>query len=147
MKKKLLKLIKHTQHSHEDDTERILCELREHGYRITLPRRAIVTALDTALNPKSVAQIAKRTKIKDFSTVYRTLSELVKEGLASEIQAGDTAYFEVKSHHHDHAVCESCGKIEHVPCSDAKAPAVLKKEGWRIATHEALWRGLCASCT
>jgi len=137
----------HKKHDHTDDAERILCELQERGYRITAPRRAIVDALDTARNPKSVAEIAKRTKIKEPSTVYRTLSELVKEGLVTEIQAGETAYFEVRDAHHDHAICDSCGNIEHVPCSSSTIPSTLLKSGWNVTAHDALWRGLCAKCS
>jgi Fur family ferric uptake transcriptional regulator len=125
----------------------VLGELKKSGYRITKPRLAIVGALATASSPKTVKEIAAHTKIKDLSTVYRTLSELVKESLVEEFTDRGTSYFELSGHHHDHAVCTICGAIAHVPCSDTKTPLSLKKAGWVIETHEALWRGRCGSCT
>lgn len=116
------------------------------GYRITAPRRAIVEALLTASSPKTAKEIAVHTKIKDLSTVYRTLSELVKESLAEEFTDRGTSYFELSGHHHDHAVCTRCGVIAHVPCSETKTPSSLKKAGWVIEAHEALWRGRCNAC-
>jgi Fur family ferric uptake transcriptional regulator len=129
------------------DTSALTIEsLQSYGYRITKPRKAIVEALATASSPKTVKEIAVHTKIKDLSTVYRTLSELVKESLAEEFTDRGTSYFELGGHHHDHAVCTGCGTIAHVPCSDTKTPPSLKRAGWIVETHEALWRGKCGAC-
>jgi Fe2+ or Zn2+ uptake regulation protein len=130
----------------KDTSSHIIEELQNSGYRITKPRRAIVEALATASSPKTVKEIAVHTKIKDLSTVYRTLSELVKESLAEEFTDRGTSYYELGGHHHDHAVCTGCGIIAHVPCSETKTPSSLKKAGWVVETHEALWRGVCNSC-
>jgi Fe2+ or Zn2+ uptake regulation protein len=130
----------------KDTSSHIIEELQNSGYRITKPRRAIVEALATASSPKTAKEIALHTKIKDLSTVYRTLSELVKESLAEEFTDRGTSYFELGGQHHDHAVCTGCGTIAHVPCSETKTPSSLKKTGWTIETHEALWRGVCNSC-
>lgn len=149
MKKASLVIAKTLQHSHshKDDAERILCEMHENGYRITAPRRAIVDALQRALKPKSASDIASHAKIKDASTVYRTLAELVKGGMVNEIQARGTTYYEIFNTHHDHAVCDSCGKIEHVECNGTVIPSSLRKSGFEVTAHEALWRGLCAQCS
>jgi len=135
-----------SHHSHTPDEDAILDELRSAGYRITAPRRAIVEALTTAASPKTAKEIGVRTKIKDASTVYRTLTELVKADLALEFTDKGVAYYEIAHHHHDHAICNSCGKIEHIPCESVKAPRVLTAAGWMIESHEALYRGLCGDC-
>jgi Fur family ferric uptake transcriptional regulator len=127
-------------------SQHVLVTLKQSGYRITKPRLLIVEALATASSPKTVKEIAVHTKIKDFSTVYRTLSELVKESLVEEFTDRGTSYFELGGHHHDHAVCTGCGAIAHVPCSDTKTPLSLKKAGWLVESHEALWRGRCKKC-
>jgi Fe2+ or Zn2+ uptake regulation protein len=127
-------------------SDQVIEALKKGGYRITKPRQAIVEALSTASSPKTAKEIAVHTKIKDLSTVYRTLAELVKESLAEEFTDRGTSYFELSSHHHDHAVCTSCGAIAHVPCTELKIPSSLKKAGWVVETHEALWRGKCSSC-
>ncbi len=130
----------------QDTSDNIIISLQNCGYRITKPRRAIVEALAAASSPKTAKEIALHTKIKDLSTVYRTLAELIKESLAEEFTDRGTSYFELGGHHHDHAVCTCCGSIAHVPCSETKVPNSLKKAGWVIETHEALWRGVCGSC-
>ncbi len=133
----------HTHHGEEDE---ILQLLREEGYRVTAPRRSIIEALATAASPKTAKQIGGRTKIKDASTVYRTLEELKKLGVIEEFQSKGVAYFEIVHDHHDHAICEVCGKIEHIPCEAMKAPRTLTRAGWTITSHEALYRGVCGTC-
>lgn len=134
----------HADHNHEQE---ILTALRERGYRVTMPRRKIVAALSLAVSPKNAKQIGTRTKIKDASTVYRTLAELVKEGLVEEFTDRSISYFEIAHEHHDHAVCDSCGAIAHIPCESTKPPRTLARAGWKISSHEALFRGLCAQCS
>ncbi len=119
-------------------------ELQKRGYRVTAPRKKIIEALLTASAPKTAKEIALHTKIKDLSTVYRTLSELVKEAFIEEFTHRGTSYFEISNHHHDHAVCVGCGVIVHIPCSQLKAPQALG--GWKELSHEALWRGRCGAC-
>lgn len=135
--------------THDDghDHEAMMLEaLRERGYRVTQPRRKIAAALSSAASPKSAKQIGARTRIKDASTVYRTLAELVKEGLVEEFTDRGISYFEIAHEHHDHAVCDSCGTMEHIPCESSKPPRTLARKGWVIHSHEALYRGMCARC-
>ncbi len=135
----------HAHHACDHETE-IQEALRERGYRITEPRRKIIEAISTAASPKTAKQIGVRTKIKDASTVYRTLGELVKEGLIEEFTDRGVAYFEIAHEHHDHAVCDSCGAIEHIPCATDTKPRALVNAGWTIASHEAVYHGTCAKC-
>jgi Fe2+ or Zn2+ uptake regulation protein len=132
------------EHAHERD---ILQALHERKYRVTAPRRKIIAALATAASPKTAKDIGRHTRIKDASTVYRTLRELVKEELLTEFQDRGVCYFEVAHAHHDHAVCDQCGAMSHVPCERPASPRALTQSGWQIATHEILYRGLCRACT
>jgi Fe2+ or Zn2+ uptake regulation protein len=118
--------------------------LKEKGYRVTGPRKKIIEALLTASSPKTAKEIAQKTKIKDFSTVYRTLGEFKREGLLQEFTDRAVAYYELSSHHHDHAVCDGCGVMVHIPCTNTKAPQALT--GWKALSHEVLWRGRCRIC-
>ena len=133
------------KHIHAGEDSLILT-LRTRGYRMTAPRRAIIEALTTAVSPKTAKEIAKYAKIKEPSTVYRTLAELVKEKLASEFSDAGVAYYEIKEHHHDHAVCDKCGKIEHIPCAVPEKPRALTRAGWSILSYEALYRCFCGMC-
>jgi Fe2+ or Zn2+ uptake regulation protein len=131
----------HSKHIHET----LLSTLRERGYRLTAPRRAIIAALESASEPKTVQQLMQRTRIKDASTVYRTLRELQKEQLLEEFTDRGTAFYEVVHVHHDHAVCGDCGTIRHIPCASKRAPAALR--GWTHLSHESLFRGVCEKCS
>jgi Fe2+ or Zn2+ uptake regulation protein len=119
--------------------------IRARGYRLTAQRRAIITALETASEPKTVQQLMQRTRIKDASTVYRTLRELQKEKLIEEFTDRGVAHYELAHEHHDHAVCRVCGTIRHIPCSLHRVPALLR--GWRNLSHESLYRGVCEKCS
>lgn len=136
----------HSEHSDEIDAESIYSVLKERGYRITAPRRALIEALLSACDPKNAKELAKHTGIKDLSTVYRTLSELVKENLASELADGGVVYYEMHEQHHDHAICDACGTIAHIPCSITKPPKTLAIAGFTAHDHEIIWRGLCVKC-
>jgi Fur family ferric uptake transcriptional regulator len=142
-------MTKHTHtkdgdHDHDEEAH-ILEVMKGAGYRITLPRRKIARALGTALTPKTAKDIAQRTHIKDASTVYRTLAELTKAGIVHTITEEGIAYFEVAHEHHDHVVCTSCGTMEHIPCAISK-PRALTRAGWHITSHEAVFKGVCATC-
>jgi Fur family ferric uptake transcriptional regulator len=135
----------HTSAHTHDEEAHILLVLKDAGYRITLPRRKIARALGTAKTPKTAKEIAARTHIKDASTVYRTLTELTKEGIVHTVTSEGVAYFEVSHTHHDHVVCTSCGVMEHITCVISK-PRALSRAGWHITSHEAVFKGVCATC-
>ena len=135
-----------THHAHTLGADDIYLKLRQRGYRITKPRRLLIDALLSASTPKNAKEIARHTGIKDLSTVYRTLTELVKEGLVSELTDDGIAYYELHEHHHDHAICDACGTIEHIPCGMTKVPKALIRNGFTPTTHEIIWRGVCAKC-
>lgn len=138
----------HSGHSHDEeiDAEGVYAALKERGYRITAPRRALIEALLSAKEPKNAKDLAKHTGIKDPSTIYRTLAELVKEGLTSELADAGVVYYEMHEQHHDHAICDACGTIEHIPCGVTKAPKALVATGFKAHDHEIIWRGLCVKC-
>jgi Fe2+ or Zn2+ uptake regulation protein len=140
------KKVHHDGHNHDDEM-RITASLRERGYRITLPRKKIIEALATAATAKSAREIGERTNIKDASTVYRTLSELVKEELIEEFTDKGVTYFEIAHHHHDHAICDTCGTVEHIPCQSVLIPRPLTQKGWEVTKHESVYHGQCGACT
>lgn len=143
--KKTKMTVAHTEHTL--DALGIYSALRASGYRITAPRRILIEALLSASAPKSAKEIARHTNIKELSTIYRTLAELAKEGLVSLLTDGGVAYYELHEQHHDHAICDGCAMIAHIPCSVPKVPGIFKEHGFTPTTHEIIWRGLCSACT
>lgn len=79
------------------------------------------------------------------TTVYRSLDKLLAEGtVCKQLFAQDVVLYELRSTHHDHLVCESCGSVEAVPC--ASSPQV-SKPGFTITHHHLTVFGSCENCS
>jgi Fur family ferric uptake transcriptional regulator len=84
-----------------------------------------------------------------FSTVYRTMKLLCEAALVSErhFRDGEALYENVASHH-DHCICNACGKIiefENEKIEELQE-AVARKFGFRLLTHKMELYGICADC-
>lgn len=98
---------------------RLQTQLAERGIRMTGPRRAILSVIDTASKHLDASQILRKARnldaSADRSTVYRTL-DLLKRRLIDELNLmhlnGEGHYYERKlSRDHIHMACLRCGKI------------------------------------
>ncbi len=85
------------------------------------------------------------------ATIYRTLSLLVKSGLLREVIFGERHMHYEHVHgyeHHDHMVCNKCGKI--VEFIDDRIEAlqieVCKKNKFQAESHRLQIQGLCEVC-
>jgi Fur family ferric uptake transcriptional regulator len=84
-----------------------------------------------------------------FSTVYRTMRLLREAGLVQERHFGDgEALYENVSDHHDHCICNICGKIVEFENDQIEKlqEAVAQKFGFRLSSHKMELYGTCASC-
>lgn len=94
-------------------------------------------------------RVAKRHPRIGFSTVYRTLRLFAEAGIASErhFQDGVTRY-EVRQPHHDHLVCQGCGKILEFenPEIEALQERVAAEHGFALRSHRHELYGLCRAC-
>ena len=85
----------------------------------------------------------------DFSSVFRALRRLEREGVVVRIDVGDgKARFERTGEHHEHVRCESCGTVAPVPgcLLGEAAPRAERSTGFRIRGHRLLFAGLCPAC-
>jgi len=85
----------------------------------------------------------------DYSTVFRAVSQLERQGTLDRIDLGDgRARFEVREDHHEHIRCESCGRIEEVPgcVLDDAAAQVRTMTGFKVTSHRVVFGGVCAAC-
>lgn len=85
------------------------------------------------------------------ATVYRTLKLLSESGLAKEVNFGDgvTRYEQKYGYsHHDHIICEECGKA--LAVVDEKIEELQEKlaesHGFVLTHHEMYLYGICADC-
>jgi Fur family ferric uptake transcriptional regulator len=87
-----------------------------------------------------------------FATVYRTMKLLEDAGIAHARRFGDAkeTLYEVAAgrSHHDHLICESCGKIvEFVsPEVERLQDGIAAKHGFALARHRHELYGRCPEC-
>ncbi len=134
------------------------------GYRMTMPRQAILDVLSKTSKHLSAEDIYMAVhKIHPsigLTTVYRTLDLLVNMGFVFKFDFGDgRARFELsegpgsKRHHH-HLVCTSCGRVvdytdyisEEKELLEKAEAGLSKKFNFRITGHMIQFSGLCDKC-
>jgi Fur family ferric uptake transcriptional regulator len=135
----------------------LVCEelLREHGYRVTPGRVALLVFLNRAKKPLNAGEIQKEMDYKmDKVTLYRALEDLSLSKIIVKINLQDTAtYYEFlhKDHHHHHVVCEKCGKIEDIEnCNQTNLQKEIIKHSKNftaINSHSLEFFGICKTCS
>ena len=121
----------------------------------TRPREQITAVLRGARRFFSAAEVHRTLQERDsrvaLSTVYRTLEHLREKGEAtSRVDAdGEATYMLCEpTHHHHHAICKVCGRVEDVDCSAIEQfiDALRNVHGFAIEDHAMEFHGRCASC-
>ena len=129
-------------------------ELRQHGYKLTPQRRAvirIVTSSNDHLTPTEIHE-----KIRDtypgtgLVTIYRTLEILSELGLICEVHAGGScrSYTMGSQQHHHHLICSGCGTVVNFTgyYLNELEKNLSKESGFRIDSHLLEFVGLCRDC-
>ncbi len=131
-----------------------LASLKDHGYRLTAARRAVVETVarsTRALTPVQVYDAArKRYRRLGLVSVYRTLEKLEELQLVQRVhQPEGCQAFISASHGHQHMLlCERCGRVtffegDHL---DRLIGSLSARTGYQIREHWLQWFGLCANC-
>jgi len=127
--------------------------LREHGYRLTHQRRAIIEAVLAGGEHFNAEELSGRLRRKGISraTVYRTLALLVECGVIRRAyrQDGKERYeLGYGVMHHDHLVCTECGKV--IEFRDERIEeiqqAVCRRRHFSVRDHRLIVRGICEDC-
>ncbi|MFH1651606.1 MAG: Fur family transcriptional regulator [Chloroflexota bacterium] len=129
--------------------------LRQGGYRLTAPRRAVLEVISgtrESLTPALIYQKVRRSHPGiGLVTVYRTLEVLAGMGLLCEVRGGDSHHGYLvrrpEGHHH-HLVCSDCGTVvDFTRCDLAKIEDKLEREtGFKIKEHLLEFQGRCRRC-
>jgi Fur family ferric uptake transcriptional regulator len=136
-------------------TERkVVAALRQHGYKITPQRRAVIqviTSTQDHLTPATIyGKIRQVHPGIGLVTIYRTLEILDKLGLICEVHAGGNcrSYTISTPQHHHHLICSNCGiVIDFTGHYLSELEQNLSKEsGFRIDSHLLEFVGLCQAC-
>jgi Fur family transcriptional regulator, ferric uptake regulator len=135
-----------------DELERTL---RDHGHRVTRPRRAVWAALHRAEGHLTVDQIVDEVAAGgdevDLASVYRTLALFEELSLArtSRLGDGEAARWELDHpDEHFHLVCEACGDVDHhVGSLVAEIRRHLAGDhGFEARDVELVVSGRCSAC-
>jgi Fur family transcriptional regulator, ferric uptake regulator len=129
--------------------------LRERGFRVTRPRRAVWDALQDADGHLTVEEVLHRTVNRgydiDLASVYRTLAVFEELGLARASRLGGSEANRWELAHpdeHFHLVCEVCGAVDHHIGSLVSSIRrhLDDGHGFEATRIELVVRGRCAKC-
>jgi Fur family ferric uptake transcriptional regulator len=126
--------------------------LRDHGHRVTEPRKAILAVLTHEHGPFTVEEIHGRMAkgLCDVVTVYRCVAALEEIALVRRCDFGDGSYryeFNTGEHHHHHIVCRSCHRVETLDlCVADGLERMARQLGYGNVTHTLEIFGICAEC-
>ena len=128
--------------------------LRQHGYKLTPQRRAIIQAIASSQDHLTPAAIYEKVHQDHpaigLVTIYRTLDKLAKLGLICELHAGGSchSYTISASGHHHHLICSNCGTVVDFPGVglNEMEQDLSRETGFRIDDHLLEFIGLCQAC-
>lgn len=127
-------------------------DIRKAGLKVTLPRVKILEILESSDARHMTAEDVYRELLErgeeiGLATVYRVLTQFVNAGLAEKHHfEGGQAVFELdRGHHHDHIVCQQCGRVEEFfdPTIEECQRNIARKKGFEITDHSLIIYGRC----
>jgi Fur family ferric uptake transcriptional regulator len=139
-------------------------KMRGCGYRLTVPRQAILDVLSKTSQHLSAEDIYlavhKVYPAIGLTTVYRTLELIVQTGMVFKFDFGDgRARYELSEGpcsigHHHHLVCTGCGRItdyrdfidEEIELLKQTEKGLSRKYKFKITNHLIQFYGLCEKC-
>ncbi len=140
-------------HIHLSPTE-IEQRLKQHGYRLTAPRSAIVEAVLRHDRPftaeQLVTELAGGANSPGRATVYRTLEVLASMDVLTRIVSpdGQPRYISGAPGHRHHLLCERCGAT--VTITSCPVPELLtmlaSETDFVINDHTLEVFGICPAC-
>lgn len=126
-----------------------------HGLKNTPQRKLIMEVFFNSASHLSTDELYEKVKLHDSSiglaTVYRTLKLLHDARLAKGLQFRDgiTRYEPVlDDSHHDHLICQDCGKNIDVVDDDIERlqEELAEKHGFELISHRMYLYGVCPEC-
>ena len=134
--------------------EELIAKLREHDYRLTPQRVALLRLLATSDGHPSASQLYEQIKDQfpttSPATVYKTLNLLKEMGEVLELgfSDDDNRYDGNKPFPHPHLVCLRCRKIvdPEIDLIQDLEQEMSRQSGYEILSHRLDFYGLCPDC-
>jgi Fe2+ or Zn2+ uptake regulation protein len=125
---------------------------RARGLKVTPQRVGIFQALHGSREHPTAEAVHDQVRVEmptiSLRTVYQTLNDLASMGELGQLELGTgSARFDPTLEPHQHLVCDRCGSVQdvHADLTDVRVPSV-ELDGFRVATTEVVFRGVCADC-
>jgi len=137
--------------------------LRDRGYRMTAPRKAIIELLNRSSKHPSAEDIYlavhKTYPAIGLTTVYRTLELLQQMGIIRKLDFGNgRSRYEIAGgprwRYHQHLFCMKCGRVidytdfvtQEEKLLNKIGKALSKKYKFKINVHQLHFYGFCDKC-
>lgn len=129
-------------------------DLRKAGLKVTLPRIKILELLETAEHHHMSAEdvyraLASQGEDVGLATVYRVLTQFEQAGIVERHNfENNLSVFEiVQEDHHDHLVCDVCGKIVEFnnQVIEDEQFRVAEEHGFQLSAHSLVLHGVCSN--
>jgi len=122
--------------------EKIKQQLIKAGYKMTMPRIAVLDTLSSIHHPVSARDLHKKIKTIDRASVYRALNLLEDLHLVSvEVVEKEKLYCLANIPHH-HIICKKCGYAEEVKCNHSFGHF----KNFNNVYHQLTLTGVCNKC-
>ena len=132
--------------------EELVRTFKEHGYKMTPQRRAILEAIAVPGAHPTAEQIheAVLARMPDTSlaTVYNMLRELAAIHEVHELDLGHgVRRYEIACEEHAHLVCVNCHSIQDIPADFGQLKALFSDHnGFRPTRYDVTIYGHCDEC-
>ncbi|MCP4041776.1 MAG: ferric iron uptake transcriptional regulator [Gammaproteobacteria bacterium] len=127
-------------------------ELKKAGLKATLPRMRILHLLENTPKRHMSAEDVYKALLDSgedvgLATVYRVLTQFEAAGLVSRhfFEGGHSVFELNEGSHHDHIVCNQCGKVEEFldETIEKCQQKIAKKHGYSLSDHSLIIYGDC----
>jgi Fe2+ or Zn2+ uptake regulation protein len=91
----------------------LLAILEDRGYRVTRPRREVLTLLSQKQEGFSAEEVCGELPDVGRATVYRAIRLMLEAGVVCKLALpdGGSKYSLARGEHHHHTVCVKCGTV------------------------------------
>ncbi len=138
----------------EQRLNQMLSKLKEHDFRLTPQRLAVLKVLAVSEGHPTVERIYETVRDEfpttSIATIYKTVNLLkqLNEVLELGFPDGSNRYDGNKPYPHPHVICTKCKKIIDPNLGSLKdlTKEVIKETGFQILNHRVDFFGKCRDC-
>ena len=135
--------------------KKILSVLKQHHYKLTPQRKAVLKVFSSSQEHLTPADIYEKVRQQcpgiGLVTIYRFLQMLTELGLICEVHSGDSGRRYIirrQAVHHHHLICSGCGSVvDFTDCDLSELCKRLSHEtGFEMEGHLLEFYGRCQRC-